>query len=106
MHRRQDAAVRRTKDGAAPCYNRTMKRALPTVLVAVVGVGLGLYASRDVWRRYHDERRDADQARTEMRAAELRKADLQRQKADLESEAGRERLARERGWIKPGETRL
>lgn len=83
-----------------------MKRALPTVLVAVIGVGIGLYASRDVWRRYRDERRDADQARIEMRAAEVRKADLQRQKADLESEAGRERLARERGWIKPGETRL
>jgi hypothetical protein len=83
-----------------------MKRALPTVLVAVIGVGIGLYASRDVWYRNHEKGREADQARAEMRAAELRKADLQRQKADLESEAGRERLARERGWIKPGETRL
>ena len=83
-----------------------MKRALPTVLVAVIGVGIGLYASRDMWLRYHEQRSEADQARAEMRAAEIRKADLQRQKADLESEAGRERLARERGWLKSGETRL
>lgn len=83
-----------------------MKRVLPTVIFAAIGVGLGLYASRGVWARVHDEKRQADEARAEMQAAELRKADLQRQKADLESEAGRERLARERGWTKPGETRL
>lgn len=83
-----------------------MKRVLPTLMVAAIGIGLGLYASRGVWARYRDERRQAEAARADMRAAEVRKADLQRQKADLESEAGRERLARERGWTRPGEVRL
>jgi len=83
-----------------------MKPALPTVLCAAAGIGLGLYAGRDSWNRYHEKRVQADQAHADMRAAELRTADLKRQKADLESAAGRERVARERGWIKPGETRL
>ncbi|HLK13549.1 MAG TPA: hypothetical protein VKT78_01980 [Fimbriimonadaceae bacterium] len=83
-----------------------MKRALPTVIVALAGTAVGLYASRDVWRRYHDERVQADQARADMRAAELRQAELQRQKAYLESRSGREQLARDREWTKPGETRL
>ena len=79
---------------------------MPAIVTAVVGVSIGLYASRDVWRRYSDERREAERAKVEMHAAEVRKADLQKQRADLESEAGRERLARERGWLKPGESRL
>ncbi len=87
-------------------YNQSMKGLVPRMVMVTLAVGIGIYCSRDVWRRYASERRQADQATAEMRIAEIHKAELQREKADLESAAGRERLARERGWKKPGETPL
>ena len=83
-----------------------MKRALPRMVLFVLAAGCGLFLSRGVWSRYHEVRSDAVQAQSEMRAAEREKADLVQQRAYLESEAGREQAARDRGWLKPGEKPL
>ena len=67
---------------------------------------LGIYLSRGVWTRYQEERRSAQQAETQMQLAEAKKSELLKQKAELESESGREKLAREHGWTRPGEKPL
>jgi hypothetical protein len=75
-------------------------------LAIVLGIGVGLYLSREAWLHYFEQHRATELARRQMQDAEARRADLMRQKADLNSEAGREREAREKGWALPGEKQL
>lgn len=83
-----------------------MKRLLPKLVLGAVAIGYGAYLSRGIWHRYHAESVDAARARAEMRLAESRKADLVRQRADLSSESGKERQARDSGYLGPGEHSL
>jgi hypothetical protein len=76
------------------------------MVLFVLAAGCGLFMSRGVWGRFREERSNAQQAQSEMRAVEREKADLVGQRAFLESEAGREQAARERRWLKPGEKPL
>jgi hypothetical protein len=74
--------------------------------LVVAAIGIGLFASRSVWEHYAEQRTATDAARHQMLDAEAKRADLMRQRADLASEAGREREARERGWRRPDEKPL
>lgn len=77
-----------------------------SVLLVLSAVGLGVYLSRKPWQVYAEQRASAEAARREMQAAERERADLLRQKAHVDSPMGKEELAREAGFVKPGETPL
>ena len=78
------------------------KLALSCLFVASAA-GLGLYLSRGPWQTYRDQRAKADEATREMESAEHEKADLLKRRAEIETPMGREKLARERGYLKKGE---
>lgn len=73
------------------------------VLFVGAAVGAGVYLSRGPWFAYQRQKAAADQATSQMNAAERDRADLLRRSADTESAAGRELIAREHGYLKPGE---
>lgn len=68
--------------------------------------GFGAYLSAGVWQKARAEQKASQIEEAKRAAAERTKADLVRQKAELESESGQERLAREHGEIRPGEKPL
>ncbi len=60
-------------------------------------------ANRSVWQQMKIQRGKATAARADMKSAENERAELAAQRARLESPAGKEAMARERGLLKPGE---
>jgi len=79
------------------------RKAIAPILIALGGIALGAYLSRDTWQVYRAQRADANVANAKMREAERTRAELLRQEARLDSAAGREELARKNGYLKPGE---
>ena len=73
------------------------------LLVVVLGIASGVFLSRKPWQEFAEQRGVSKEAATEMKRAEGERAELARQSAIAESPAGREALARERGYRKPGE---
>jgi hypothetical protein len=73
------------------------------LLIAVFAGGAGAYMGRGPWLVFHQERAKTRQATDEMKRSEPERAQLLRQKSSDESAPGRERLARERNYMKPGE---
>ena len=73
-----------------------------TFVLAAAATGLALsYRPWSVWR---DHRAKADQHVQEMRDAERSREELIRQRARMETPLGKEEMAREQGYLKPGET--
>jgi cell division protein FtsB len=72
---------------------------LIVVFAAVAGGAL----SYKPWRAFLEQRSIAVGQKAEMDQAERNRAKLAREKAQLESNAGREALARSHGFSKPGE---
>jgi hypothetical protein len=68
-------------------------------LAVLAGVALSLKP----WQAYNQQRKIADQSASEMRSAEAHRAELLRKEAKAGSPIGREELAREQGYVKPGE---
>ena len=66
---------------------------------ALVGVGLSIKP----WQKLQDERASASKANAEMRAIEKERIELLRNQTKMESAAGREDVARARGYKKPEE---
>jgi hypothetical protein len=79
------------------------RRSLWMPFLICVAVAIGLLASLKPWESYRKHREEADAARREMQQAERTHADLLRERSRLDSAIGREELAREQGFIKPGE---
>lgn len=75
-------------------------------LFALLAISIGIALSIRPWQLYRDQREKAQDAATEMKAAERDRADLIRTRNRYESPVGREELARERGYLKPGERPL
>lgn len=71
---------------------------------AAVAVGIALSAR--TWEAYNVQRLKGDEKSTEMKKAEAAREDLLKQKAKLESPAGREQMARDQGFTRPGEKPL
>jgi hypothetical protein len=69
----------------------------------VLAVGLGLYLSRGPWLAYRDQKTKADIATKEMLKVEGEKAELERERAKLETPMGKEELARRNSYVKQGE---
>ncbi len=72
-------------------------------LLVVLGSVTGFALSLKPWEKLREERSRATEAKKEMREVEKERADLLRQQARLDSSAGREELARQRGYKKPSE---
>lgn len=71
--------------------------------VVVLAIGAGLALSATPWRAYTKQQAATDAQVGEMRAAEESRSALSRQKAQIENPIGREELAREQNFRRPGE---
>lgn len=74
--------------------------------VLLLAVGTGLALSLKPWQVYNAQRKKSEEAERRADAAQAERVELSRQKALLDSPSGKERIARERGYVKPGETPL
>lgn len=81
----------------------TTKQAYGTALFVAAAVATGVAFSRKPWEVYNEQRKLAAEQRVEMRESEARRAELLREEARVKSSVGREQLAREHGFLKPGE---
>lgn len=77
---------------------------MPFLFLAAIAIGV--VASLKPWQAYQRQRQEADAARTEMKQAERKHADLLRERTQVDSPIGREEMAREQGFTKPGERPL
>lgn len=80
-----------------------MKKIAWNGFLLIVAVGVGVAFSHKPWQIYRQQQRLSDRAKAEMRQAEKDKAELMALEAKYESPAGREELARSRGYLKPNE---
>jgi len=71
--------------------------------VVVLALGAGLALSATPWRAYFTQQALTDAQLNEMRTAEESRSALSREKARLENPVGREELAREQNYRRPGE---
>lgn len=82
------------------------RKVLTNTLYVGAAIGTGLLLSYGPWRMVAKQRAVTQSKLIEMRAAEKRRADDIREAAMVESSPGRERLAREHGYVQPGEKQL
>jgi cell division protein FtsB len=85
---------------------RTRKRRAIWINTLVIGGAIlfGILASLRPWHVFRIEKLSTQATSREMNKAEDRAVDLTEQRALLEGDVGQERLAREHGYSKPGET--
>lgn len=81
-----------------------MNRGVVVIVIIVAAMALGIGLSAKPWQVYREQRKLADDAQREMRAAESKKTELTRQRARAESSLGREELARKQGYRRPDES--
>jgi hypothetical protein len=74
--------------------------------LAVLALATGGALAYKPWMAYLEQRSIATKHEAEMQAAEAKSAELARQKARLDSHAGREAAARLHGYTKPDERDL
>jgi hypothetical protein len=74
------------------------------VAIVVAAVGTGLYLSRKPWIVYGEQMRSLEETRQEMREAESEHERLLKQEMELSSPLGKEKLWRNKGRLKKGET--
>lgn len=85
---------------------KSSSSAMRIVLLVLCAAVTGGYLAYEPWRVYQKQKEQADQATAEMQRSEQEKGNLLREKMRLEGSVGREKLARERGFVKEGEVRL
>ena len=76
------------------------------LLFVGAAVATGVALSLKPWRIYTEQRKLANDKISEMSAAETGRTKLMEQKVKLESATGREKIARDYGFRKPGEQPL
>ena len=79
------------------------RKRLWTWSVVVLAIAAGLALSATPWRAYFKQQALTDGQVSEMRAAEEFRSALSREKARIENPVGREELAREQNYRRPGE---
>ena len=79
------------------------RNTLLNVAVVVVAAVAGVAASMKPWQVWSEQKAMANDETKEMRESEKRRDDLVRKDAKLKTSIGREELAREKGYLKPGE---
>lgn len=73
------------------------------IFIVVSAVGVGLFLSQKPWQVYKDQQGKAEGVVAEMREAELERERLMKEKMKASSPLGREQKIREKDWTKPGE---
>ena len=76
------------------------------VLFVGAAVATGVALSLKPWRVYSEQRKLANEKVSEMSAAEANRTKLMEQKVRVESSTGREKIARDYGFRRPGEIPL
>jgi len=71
--------------------------AINTILT-LVGIGIGVFGSATAWQKLRDQRAMTDDARKVANEAESTRADLLRKQSMVDTDAGRETVARDRGF--------
>lgn len=79
---------------------------LLNVLFLGIAISLGVALGMKPWPVYKEQRQQADQYITDAAKAESKRFELERQRAKYESPLGQEELAREKGYLKNGESEL
>lgn len=74
--------------------------------LVLVAIAVGVIASLKPWQALQKQRKDAGHAKQEMKQAERKHAELLRERTQKDSPIGREEMAREQGFTKPGERPL
>lgn len=80
-----------------------MKRIGWSILTIVLAVATGVAISHEPWQNFQKMRSESRQAVDEARAIERERAELLHENARLDSPAGMEEIARERGYHPPEE---
>jgi hypothetical protein len=80
-----------------------MRKSIWNIGFVAAAVATGLALSYRPWSVWRDQRIKADQHIEEMRQAEKSREELIRKRARIETPLGKEEIAREQGYLKPGE---
>ena len=76
---------------------------LRTWTIVAVAIASGAYLARAPWQVYRQQRSKANQAIAEAQTNDVLRVGLLKREADLRSPIGREKLAREHGYLAKGE---
>ena len=74
-----------------------------TWMIVAVAVVCGAYFARAPWQMYRLQKAHANQAIAEAQVNDAQRVGLMKREADLKSPIGREKMARERGYLHKGE---
>lgn len=77
---------------------------LKTWMIVIAAVAFGAYFARMPWQIYREQRSRANDAVAEAQVNETQRIGLLKRQAELKSRTGKEKIARERGYLAKGET--
>lgn len=80
-----------------------MRKAIYWIVFVIAAASVGTYFAREPWDAFQREQELVREAEEEMRTAETERADLMKQNAKVRSPAGREKLARDIGYVRDDE---
>ena len=75
-----------------------------TWLLVGCAVLCGAYMARAPWRVYRQQHSHASELLAQAQTDEMQQTSLEKRDAELKSPIGREKLARQHGYVKQGET--
>jgi hypothetical protein len=75
-------------------------------MIVIVAIGCGFYFAREPWRIYREQRAKANSAIAEAQANDRLHVSLVKNEAELRNPIGREKTAREHGYVKQGEVQI
>ncbi len=75
-----------------------------TWMIVIFAAVMGAYLARAPWKVYREQRSHANELLAQAQTDEMQQTSLEKRDSDLKSPIGREKLAREHGYLKQGET--
>ena len=80
-----------------------MKQIAINGVIVVIGLATGFAVSKRPWQAYQTQKKETEHTIVDLRRSEVAREELLRRAARYNSPIGREELARNQGWAKPGE---
>lgn len=75
-------------------------------MIVVVALCCGAYLAREPWQIYREQKAKANSAVAEAQANDRLHVDLLKNEAELKNPIGREKMARDHGYVKKGEVQV